>query len=144
MVAKNTENWHGCPIRYGSAVFGDVWSLLILRDIILKGARYYADFLNAGEGISTNILATRLTKLEQEGILARTKDPDHGARVIYTMTEKGKDLVPILLEIIDWSEKWDAQTEVPAEYIAELRADRAALVKKTRAALGEIKPDRAT
>lgn len=138
MVAKNTEDWHGCPIRYGSAVFGDVWSLLILRDIILKGARYYADFLNAGEGISTNILATRLSRLEQEGVLTRTKDPDHGARVIYTMTEKGKDLVPILLEIIDWSEKWDAQTEVPAEYIAELRADRAALVKKTRLALGEI------
>lgn len=132
MVTKASTDWHGCPIRYGSSVFGDIWSLLILRDITFKGARHYADFLNAGEGISTSILATRLAKLEAEGVLTKEKDPDHGSRVIYRLTEKGKDLIPVLLEIIDWSEKWDEQTEVPPDYIADLRRDRRALARKTR------------
>ena len=130
MVTKSSQDWHGCPIRYGSAVFGDVWCLLILRDVMFKGARHYADFLNAGEGISTNILASRLVRLEGEGILHKSADPGHGSRFIYGLTKKGRALVPVMLEIIDWSETWDAQSEVPGDFIKELRDDRGALAAR--------------
>ena len=130
MTKRTTEDWHGCPIRYGAAVFGDPWCLLILRDLMFKGARYYADFINAGEGISTNILATRLAVLEDERIIEKSIDPDHGKRFIYSLTEKGIGLLPAMLEIIDWSEVWDDQTEVPASFAKELRQDRVALAKR--------------
>lgn len=130
MVTRKSDEWSGCPIRYGAVIFGDVWSLLILRDITFKGARHYADFLKAGEGISTNILASRLTRLEEEGILTKVEDPENRARYVYGLTDKGKALVPVLLEIIDWSETWDPQTEVPPEFATELRQDRGALARK--------------
>jgi len=97
---------------------------------MFKGAKHYADFLNAGEGISTNILAACLVKLETEGVVSKHPDPAHGKRYIYTLTEKGIGLVPALLEIMDWAETWDNQTEVPPEFARELRADRSALAKK--------------
>ena len=62
---------HGCPIRYSLGLFGDKWSLLIIRDLMFKGRHYYGEFLNAGEGISTNILADRLARLEVAGIIAK-------------------------------------------------------------------------
>ena len=127
MTIKYSDDWHGCPIRYGSAIFGDTWSMLILRDLMFKGARYYADFLNAGESISTNILAFRLAKLETDDVVQKTRDPDHGSRYIYTLTKKGLALVPVMLEIIAWAEKWDEQTEVPPDFSRDLRRDRKAL-----------------
>ncbi len=130
MTKRTTEDWYGCPIRYGATIFGDNWCLLILRDLMFKGAKHYADFLNAGEGISTNILASRLTTLEAEGIVEKTQDPEHGKRYIYVLTDKGLGLLPAMLEIINWAEMWDEQTEVPTEFVEELRKGRSSLVKK--------------
>jgi len=135
MVTKTSDEWSVCPIRYGAVIFGDAWSLLILRDLMFKGARYYADFLKAGEGIATNILASRLARLEDEGILTKTRDPENRTRYAYGLTEKGKALVPIMLEIMDWSEAWDPQTEVPTEFARELRRDRGSLARKIIAEL---------
>lgn len=135
MVTRRSEDWHGCPIRYGAVIFGDAWSLLILRDLIFKGARHYADFLNAGEGVSTNILASRLASLEREGVLSKATDPANGTRFVYGLTEKGKDLIPVMLEIMAWSLTWDEVTEIPPEFAAELRGDRAALAERIRAKL---------
>ncbi len=103
---------------------------MILRDLMFKGARHYADFKNAGEGISTNILAARLAKLQAEGIIEKHPDPKHGKRYVYVLTDKGLGLLPAMLEIMDWSETWDDKTEVPPEFAEELRADRSALAKK--------------
>lgn len=97
---------------------------------MFKGARYYGDFLKAGEEISTNILASRLTRLEGDGIIQKKSDPEHGSRFIYSLTDKGLSMVPIMMEIIDWAETWDAQTEVPKEFIDELRADRNQMAKR--------------
>jgi len=130
MTKKTSDDWHGCPIRYSAAIFGDNWCMLILRDLMFKGATHYANFLNAGEHISTNILASRLTKLEVEGVIKKHPDPEHGGRFVYLLTEKGLGLVPAMLEIIDWAEAWDPQTEVPPEFATDLRADRRALAKK--------------
>ena len=84
---------HGCPIRYGLGLFGDRWSLLIIRDLMFKGRCHYGEFLSAGEGISTNILAERLERLETSGIVTKSRDPLHGKKFVYRLTDKGLDLI---------------------------------------------------
>lgn len=91
---------------------------------MFKGRKYYHDFIEAGEGISTNILATRLADLESNGIINKEKDPEKGSRFIYSLTEKGKELMPMMLAMINWAEKYDEATEVPKEFIEKLRSDK--------------------
>ena len=123
---KKTD-WVGCPIRYASGIFGDKWSLMIIRDLMFKGRRYYGEFLAAGEGVSTNILADRLGKLEESGIISKQRDPVKGSKVIYTLTDKGLALMPTMLAMMEWSEKYDAKTEVPEDCAKLLRHDRSGL-----------------
>ncbi|RCS22204.1 transcriptional regulator [Phyllobacterium salinisoli] len=131
-MAKKLDEWHGCPMRYAAAMIGDRWKLLILRDLTLKGARRYRDFLDAGEGIATNILASRLVQLEDAGIVNREQDPKNAARTIYSLTPKGTDLIPTLLAMIAWSAQWDPETEVPASFERALRSDAEALAHEIR------------
>ena len=93
----------GCPINLGLEVFGDKWSLLIIRDIIFAGKRHYREFLASDEGISSNILADRLARLVDAGILTRADDPAHKLKAIYSLTQRGIDLLPILAQISRWS-----------------------------------------
>lgn len=94
-----------CPVNFGLEAFGDRWSLLIIRDIIFWGKKTYGDFLRSDEQISTNILADRLTALEESGILFRTPHPTDKRKDVYELTAKGLDLIPLLVEIISWSGK---------------------------------------
>ena len=121
MVDKKTKSWAGCPVRFGMSQFGDKWSFLIIRDLMFKGRKYYHEFIEAGEGISTNVLAARLVDLEANGIICKAKDPEKGSRFVYTLTQKGKELMPMMLAMMDWAEKYDAATEVPEEFIKKLR-----------------------
>jgi len=123
MVDKNTKAWSGCPVRFGMSQFGDKWSFLIIRDLMFKGRKYYHEFIEAGEGISTNVLATRLADLESNGIVNKSRDPVKGSRFIYTLTQKGIVLMPMMLAMMDWAEKFDSETEVPKEFIKKLRND---------------------
>ena len=123
MSKTKTKIWAGCPVRYAVGVFGDRWSLLIIRDIMFMGKRHYSEFLNAGEGISTNILADRLHHLERSGIVAKHRDPSHGAKFVYILTEKGRALMPTLLSMIEWSYTFDEETEVPKTFAEALLAD---------------------
>lgn len=100
-----------CPINFGLESFGDKWSLLILRDIIFRGKRAYGDFLKSEEGFATNILATRLATLENEGILEKRADPGDARKSFFVLTEKGLDLIPLLFEMILWSSKYDSKSE---------------------------------
>ncbi|MFC3151388.1 winged helix-turn-helix transcriptional regulator [Litoribrevibacter euphylliae] len=127
MVDKKTKSWAGCPVRFGMSQFGDKWSFLIIRDLMFKGRKYYHEFMEAGEGISTNVLATRLADLEANGIISKAKDPKKGSRYIYTLTQKGIELMPMMLAMMDWAEKYDDATEVPREFIEKLRSDPAKL-----------------
>lgn len=95
-----------CPLNASVEMLGDRWSLLILRDMMLRGARTYKEFFEASlEGIATNILADRLRRLERNGIIRMTPDVRDGRKMIYTLTQKGIDLAPVLTEMVLWAAK---------------------------------------
>jgi DNA-binding HxlR family transcriptional regulator len=93
----------GCPLNASVEVLGDRWSLLIIRDMMLRGFRSYKEFLESYEGIATNILADRLRTLEAHGIITAQKDPSDGRKLIYSLTPKGIDLAPVLTEMVLWA-----------------------------------------
>ncbi len=92
-----------CPLNASVEMLGDRWSLLIIRDMMLRGFRTYKEFLECYEGIATNILADRLRKLVAYGIVTTELDPSDGRKVIYLLTEKGIDLAPVLTEMVLWA-----------------------------------------
>jgi DNA-binding HxlR family transcriptional regulator len=126
-----------CPIHFALNIFGDAWSLLIVRDLMFKRKSSYRDFLEGGEGISTNILADRLARLEAEGII--TKDVIHtaDARTRYRLTSKGVDLMPMLVEMIAWSAKHDPKTAAERTFVRQARTDREGLLSQLREDLVE-------
>lgn len=95
----------GCPVSLGLDIFGDRWTLLIVRDLMFNGKRHFRELLGSAEGISSNILADRLQMLLAEGIVTKAEDPSHRQKVVYRLTEKGIDLLPILMQISRWSFK---------------------------------------
>ena len=99
-----------CAVNYGVEIFGDRWSLLIIRDIVFVGKKTYGQFLKSEEGIATNVLAARLAFLEEQGILSKAPSPDDRRKDFYTLTEKGLDLIPMVLNIVLWSAKHDAKS----------------------------------
>lgn len=97
----------GCPINLTVEIIGDKWSLLILRDMMFGGRRHFRDLLvHSDEGIASNILADRLRKLVEQGMLTRTDDPSHKQKGIYSLTEKSIELLPIFALIGAWGSKW--------------------------------------
>lgn len=121
----------GCPISLGLELFGDPWSLLIIRDLMFKGRQTFKEFQGAGEGMATNVLSDRLARLEGAGILARRRDRTDARRVIYDLTPKGADLAPVLVEIILWSARY-LETEAPGEVVREMRERRAKVIARIR------------
>src|SRR5258707_2695928 len=93
----------GCPPNASVEVLGDRWSLLIIRDMMLRGFRSYKEFLESYERIATNILADRLRKLVAHGIITTEQDPSDGRKLIYSLTTKGIDLAPVLTEMVLWA-----------------------------------------
>ena len=123
----------GCPVAFGLDIFGDRWSLLVIRDMMLNGKKTYGEFLEAGEGISTNILADRLKYLEAEGIIEKTQDPENRRSFIYTLTGKGLDLAPIILEIVNWGGKYDHRPFALKAMPDQIAKNRKGLEAKIRA-----------
>lgn len=125
-----------CPISYSLDLFGDRWSLLVLRDLVFGGARHYQQFLQSPEGIATNVLAERLRRLERAGLVSKRRDPEDGKRYVYTMTSKGLDTIPILLEMIVWGAKYDARTAAPAGFVERYQRDPDGVVADLRSRAG--------
>jgi DNA-binding HxlR family transcriptional regulator len=96
-----------CPVSLALEAIGDRWSLLILRDLILRGKSRYQELLNSEEGIATNILADRLLRLEQQGLISKADDPDDKRQFRYSPTQKALDLLPVIFEMARWSAKYD-------------------------------------
>jgi DNA-binding HxlR family transcriptional regulator len=104
-MPKNNKR-SDCPVSCSLDVWGDKWSLLIIRDLMNAKQCTYGDFLKSPEGIATNILASRLLALEENGVIEKLSHPDSKAKVLYKLTPKGIDLLPIMIEIVMWSEKY--------------------------------------
>jgi DNA-binding HxlR family transcriptional regulator len=93
----------GCPLNASVEMLGDRWSLLIIRDMMVRGYRTFKEFLSSDEHIATNILADRLRRLEDYGIITAQPDPSDGRKLFYLLTAKGMDLAPILTEMVLWA-----------------------------------------
>lgn len=102
---------------------------MIVRDLLSAKECTYGDFLKAGEGIATNILASRLLALEENGIIKKLAHPDSKAKVLYRLTQKGIDLLPIMVEINLWAEKYFSIPEDRAALLKEVKKDKAGFIK---------------
>ncbi len=116
-----------CPVNYALEIFGDKWTFLVIRDLV-EGKKFYKDFLNSKEGIATNILSDRLKKLEANGIIASKVYEQLKTKKEYSLTEKGKDLIPVLVEIMLWSEKHYDGLAIPQNFLAKAKEDKEALI----------------
>lgn len=122
-----------CPISLALELLGDPWTLLVIRDLMFKGRHTFAQLLDGGEGIASNILSERLARLETAGIVIKRADPSDGRRFIYRLDDKGVALAPVLVELVLWS----AEHERTAAPEAELKAmrDRDRFLRALRARL---------
>jgi DNA-binding HxlR family transcriptional regulator len=126
-----------CPINFSLESFGDMWSLLIVRDIVYFGKKSYGEFLESDEGISTNILANRLAVLEQKGILVKRPHEADGRKEVYALTEKGLDIIPVLLEMANWGAHHDPDTAAPKEWIALVNSQKEKITRLIRTTVQE-------
>lgn len=128
-----------CPINFALEIFGDRWTFLIVRDLMFKGKRYYGEFLTSEEKIATNILADRLTLLEMNGIISKSSDPSHKQKINYRLTLKGIDLIPILIEVIMWSAKYDKDSAVDFNFVKSVEHDKVGLIAQlTSRLIGDL------
>ncbi|MDF1688553.1 MAG: helix-turn-helix domain-containing protein [Cycloclasticus sp.] len=133
MVSKNKARCTGCPISYALDTFGDRWSLLIVRDILIKGYQTYSEFQLSDEKIATNILRDRLRELEEFGIITKSKDPNNGRRVLYKLTTKGADIAPLMIEMVRWSAKYDPDTLAKASTLEKIEHDKEGFIEGLKA-----------
>lgn len=117
-------------------VFGDRWTLLILRDLMFKGLKTFKEFLESGEDIASNILTDRLQRLQKQGIVTGTRSPTDARVVTYRPTVKGLDLLPVLVEIVLWSAQYE-KTAAPQKLLKRMSKDRAEFIQQIRARFAE-------
>lgn len=135
-MVRNSEHCRSnCPINFLLETFGDKWTLLIVRDMMFKGKKRFGEFLQSDEKIATNILTSRLKQLEAHGIVSKSTDPESGSKRLYNLTDKGKDLLPIMLEITAWSARHDAMTNTPTDFTKRLKTDKDAITAEILAML---------
>jgi DNA-binding HxlR family transcriptional regulator len=121
----------GCPLSISLDMFGDRWSLLIIRDLMVRGFRTFKQFQDSGEGIATNILSDRLQKLERAGVITAEADEQDARRVNYRLTEKGIDLAPVLLELLVWAARHE-KTGAPADLVRQMQSNREEFLAEVR------------
>jgi len=123
-----------CAVNFALESLGDRWSLLIVRDMVFSGKKTYGEFLKAEEGIATNILASRLEFLERIEVIKKSPHGTDQRKDIYTLTEKGLDLIPVLFEFVRWSVKHDplsAARQCP-QFLKQLKANPGKFNKKVK------------
>jgi DNA-binding HxlR family transcriptional regulator len=129
---KKIEFRSECPISTALDIFGDKWSLLIIRDLMFNEKKTYGEFLDSEEKIATNILADRLLLLESTGIISKQKHPDSKAKVLYQLTVKGIDLIPVMVEIILWSERHHEVHPYAKQFAKMMKKKKEGMLKKIR------------
>jgi len=128
-----------CPVSCSLDIWGDKWSLLIIRDLMFAKECTYGDLLKSPEGIATNILASRLQVLEENKIIEKLDHPDSKAKVLYRLTKKGIDLLPIMIEINLWAEKYFSIPEDRKAMLKEVKKDKAGFIKSMSKDLENVK-----
>jgi DNA-binding HxlR family transcriptional regulator len=113
-----------CPINLTLESVGDSWSMLIIRDLMLRGHNSYQGFLRSEEKIATNILADRLLKLEQNGLITKAADPGDKRKFIYALTERGADLASILVELALYGLKYQPMANMAKEVILDMQKNK--------------------
>jgi DNA-binding HxlR family transcriptional regulator len=129
----------GCPVSIALETLGDRWSLLIIRDLMVRGYRTFKEFQNSTEGIATNILSDRLRKLQKAGIINSEVEESDARRMNYRLTEKGIDLAPALLEVLIWGARHE-KTGAPCELIEHMAQNREQVIAEARRRWAERDP----
>lgn len=135
---KNSKKRSDCPISSSLDIWGDKWSLIIVRDLMFAKQCTYGDLLKSEEKIATNILASRLQSLEENGIISKSGHPDSKAKFLYKLTQKGIDLLPLMVEINLWADKY---YELPAkrkEDLKEVKKDKEQYIKTALSNLKKV------
>lgn len=114
----NKNKRSDCPIYFALDLIGDKWSLLILRDIMLRDKKFFREFIESNEGIATNILSNRLARLESDGFINKVRDLKDKKRFVYSPTKKGLDLLPIIISLMSWSSKYSPKISAPPTSMA--------------------------
>lgn len=128
--AKPAMPRSGCPVSRALEILGDRWSLLLVRDMMVRGLSTFREFQNSGEGIATNILSSRLQSLEAGGIVAAEPSAHDGRSIHYRLTEKGIALAPLMLELLIWGARHES-SDAPCAMIDEMEQNRAAVLAET-------------
>ncbi len=121
----------GCPVSVSLEIFGDRWSLLIVRDLMVRGYTTFKDFQQSGEKIATNILSQRLRTLQKAGIIAAERGEADARRVHYRLTPKGIDLAPVMLELLIWGARHE-KTGASCAFAEHMEDNREQILRETR------------
>jgi DNA-binding HxlR family transcriptional regulator len=119
-----------CPLAHALDLIGDRWTLLIVRDLMFRNLHEYKDLLNSFEGISTNILADRLRRLVQAGLIKSVAHPESKTRKLYYLTPSGKSLIHVMIEIVKWSDEHVGTAKIPPDVAGQLEGNRDEFVRK--------------
>lgn len=128
---SKSERRSDCPLSIALEVFGDRWTLLVLRDLLFKGLRTFKEFQESGEQIASNILSDRLRRLQEQGIVAGERSSTDARVVTYLPTAKGLDLLPVLIEIVLWSARYE-RTAAPPKLLARMTRNRDGFIQDIR------------
>ena len=124
MVFSTDTRRSGCPVSCSLDLLGDKWSLLIVRDMVFGRKRSFKEFLASPEGIATNILTNRLKRLEDSGIISKQPDPENRRQIVYTLTEKGIALIPVLVELRCWGAIYESAPNVDPDEVQRMQQDK--------------------
>ncbi|WP_087017428.1 winged helix-turn-helix transcriptional regulator [Thaumasiovibrio subtropicus] len=119
-----------CPISNVLDIVGDKWSLLIVRDLLFFGKQTFSEIQTSDERVATNILSSRLEKLENDGLITKQADTRDKRKKVYLLSEKGIDMLPIMLEMILWSSKHDPDTNAPQDLVKRIQTDKIQLMSE--------------
>jgi DNA-binding HxlR family transcriptional regulator len=132
---KREENKSRCPINFTVEIFGDTWSMLIVRDMAAMGKRTFGEFLKSEERIGPSVLADRLDRLERKGIIRKRTCETDRRKVIYSLTDLGLDVLPILYEIAVYGSRHSPQPDAPEAWFKALECDRELVLRLWREAI---------
>ena len=122
-----------CPMNHAIEILGDQWTLLVVRDMVFRDKRTFSELAEMPEKIATNMLADRLKRLEDAEIIRKQRDPNDGRSHIYSLTDHGRGLIPVLLELMVWSRDHTSDVDVTKSLTNTIKQDRkAAIAEVTR------------